>query len=448
MGSAIWEPAVRLDERQIAELLERYPDMEEIVSFAGSIGAFYQRFDQPFPAPSEARRQQLLRAVETRARKVFSKQDVQSISQALQTNFLVSTAEHHASLTYWQTFNVALNQFLIQRQHRLPLICLSCGTTTLDNELFPRGVFYQHEKLPFLTKSHRNYFALDAPPINQATYRGRVRELLKKAVINEQEAAFLEQWLAGELTVLSRWQTLSTQISVLNQRLWTAMVHEDIRYPGCDYFMIPAEEVVEELLQAELGAEETSWVYKALFLPEKRAQLLQALNGTRLCWDLATRKGTFLFWGYNAQRRPVQLFVEDTVLVSECGTIRIPLVPEAISAALHNRQIVPASSLCCLYLTFYCGLTLMGGILQVNYLGDMQRRLVDQNPLALSAFDLDVIQSRKINLYANFQGLPWNEGGLRKIVDKFTPADLEEYQRFDHLTQLHECLDYLAQVPG
>ena len=446
MGPAIWEPAVWLDEKQIVELIERYPDMEEIVSFAGSIGEFYQRFAQPFLAPSEARREQLLTAVEASARKVFSEQDVQSISQALQTNYLVSTAEHHASLTYWQTFNVALNQFLIQRQHRLPLICLSCGTTTLDNELFPRGVFYKHEKLPFLTKSHRYYFALDAPSINKATYQGRVRELLKKSMISEQEATFLEQWLEGELAVLTRWETLSAQVSVLNQRLWTAMVHEDIRYPGCNYFMLPAEEVVEQILHADLRAEEKSWVYNALFNPQERAQLLQVLNGTRLCWDLATRKGTFLFWGYNAQRRPLQLFVEDTLLVSECGTIQIPLIPQAISAALRNRQIVPASSLCCLYLTFYCGLTLMGGILQVNYLGDIQRRLVEQNPLALRAFDLEVIRSRKINLYANFQGLPWNEGGLKKITDKFTPGDLMEYQHFDHLTQLHECLDYLAKV--
>ena len=88
----------------------------------------------------------------------------------------------------------------------------------------------------------------------------------------------------------------------------------------------------------------------------------------------------------------------------------------------------------------------MGGLLQVNYLGEMQQRLVQENALSLSNEDLDIIRQVKTNLYVNFQELPWNAGGLQKTLNTLTAQDLHEYQQFDHLTQLHECLYYLANV--
>jgi hypothetical protein len=441
------QSSIQLTNAQVEELVRKYPDMSEPALFQGSIGEFYSQYTQPFAAPSEKRRDELLDVVEIEARKVFTDEDVTSMIQGLRQNYLVSTAEHHASITYSQQLNVVYNQFLIQRQHKLPVISLSCGTTTLENELYPRGVFYEYEKLPFLSKNYKSAFACDAPPINEVTFPGRIKELLKMDKIGQEDAEFLRDWFENEYEHLRGYSSLSKQISVLNKRLWKGMIDESLHYENFNYFMIPAEDIVINWLQREMNQPNPSWVFQAMFEPNRRAKMTEAFNGTRLCWDLETGKGTYLFWAYNAKKRPSQMHLSGDRLRSECGTVDIPMTPQGIYLALKNEQIVPASSLCCLYMAFYGGLTMMGGILQVNYLSDMKRVLLQENnPLGLSEQDLQVIRETKTNLYANFQGLPWNEGGLKRLNNKLTAEGLAEYEAYDHFSQIQECLDFLLTV--
>ncbi len=433
--------------RDVAEkLVSKYPDMAEITYFEGTVGEFYGRYSQFLHAPSARRRQQLLTAVEIVARRVFSDTEVKSIIESLEKNFIVSTAEHHASITHPETLNIVLNQFLIQEKANLPVISFSCATTTLDNHLFPRGVFIGDEKIPFLPKSQKSYFVSNAPGINIESFTRRLRELQRISRISKTDAEFLEDWFDAEYGILKKYPLLSMQISRLNQDLWKSIIHKNLQYDVFNYFMIPAEDIVENLLLLDMESERPSWIFESLFKRDSRARIFKLFDGTRLFWNSTNRKGTFFFWGYNARNRPVQLFLTKDHLVSDDSELQVELTPESIKSALAEKRIVPASNLCSLYLSFYSGLSLIGGILQVNYLGEMKRKILSGNPLHLRGEDLSIIDGLLTNIYANFQRSRWTEGGMSRIVRPLSDKDLEDYQTQDHFSQIQECLQFLYSL--
>jgi len=435
-----------LNTQELNQLVEKYPSMVDIVSHKGTIGDYYNQFKQKVKPPEVNRKDKLIKAIAYTAISIFGEDAKDVISKALETNYCISTAEHHASITYSETFNVALNQFVVQELHNLPLITLSCSTTTLDNGLYPRGVFYKDQKIPFLASSYKNHFVYKAPPIEPIRYQYKVETLIKEKAITVQEGEQLASWLDIQYKQLSCISSYRDQISLLNRNLWRAMIGEDLLYPNCDYYMIPAELVAANLLIDDCISNSPSWVFNTLFDPLYCERILNALDSVRICWDITQKKGTFLFWGFTPNDRPVALFLEEGYLVSTCKQVQIQMKPEVIVQALKEERIVPASSLVFLYIIFYGGLTCYGGILQVNYLRDIKEKLITNNPLGLTQLDLQVIENTPTNRYVNFQELPWTKGGLEKLNHPVTQHDFIDYKNYDHFCQIQECLEYLYSL--
>ena len=429
-----------ISKKELDELLDRFPEMKPIAGFSGTVEEFYLQYEKPFTAPILKRQDFLLRAIRAAAAPVCPEAELESIEAALKENYLVSSAEHHASISFNETLNIVLNQYLIKCRQRLPVISLSCATTAMTNELYPRGIVYRDFKIPFAARNTR--FAYNAPPMNRDTFFQKLKDLKKDSSIMEEEFSFLQDWFESQWEFLDGHDFLD-QISLLNKRLWRDFLAEDAWYPRLNYFMIPLERVVHNLLMADWKAERLGWVFALLFSKDGRELINRVLDGTRSCWDNEKKTGTFFFWGIRDNGRPEKLFLKDDFLLSADGSLRYLLEAEAIMEEIQADRLVASTALFFLYVVFFCGLTAMGGILQVNYLAELKHRLLDGNPLGLAENDLSVIRSSVTGLYANFQGSPWTDGGISRIRNKLSRSGLEAYGAQNHFSQIQECLEFL-----
>ena len=438
-----------LNRTEIQELVEKYPSMEDVVNHKGTIGDYYMPFTKVLNPFDEARQKKMINAVCQVAGSTFGKDSQEVIRKSLYKNFMVSTAEHHASITYSETLNILLNQFIVQEHHQLPLISLSCATVPLDNGLYPRGVFYKNKKIPFLSAKYNNNFVYKSSSINPSRFYDKIKSLVKEKEITAEEEKMLDEWFGRKYKELDldKVLLLRDQISILNKKLWKELIDIDLSYSGCDYYMIPSEKVAELLFIEDSNSDEPSWIYQTLFEEKSCERLLNTLDGIRLCWDLKNKKGTFLFWGFTAGDKPVALFLKDNFLISSCESVRIQFSPDSIVQALKEERLVPASILFFLYAVFYAGLICFGGILQINYLREIQEQLISNNPLNLSEFDLAIIKETPTNRYVNFQELlPWTGSGLERFSVPMMRKDFDNYKSQDHFSQIQECLEYLYNI--
>lgn len=429
-----------MSKNKINEIVRRYPQMQPIIEFEGTVKEFYDQYSLPYKAMDLGRRDFFIQAVKDAAGHAFSNGDCDLIEMGLKKNYLISSAEHHASISYNETLNIVLNQYLIQRYHNSPLISLSCATTTLNNELYPRGIFYKNHKIAFTPK--RPVFAYNSQSIILENFISKINNLRCDNEISEEEHFFLKVWFIKEFEKLAN-HSFVDQISILNYDLWQSFLSDSVKYPGLNYYMIPVENVVHNLLIMDYNSANPSWVFRLLFNTESLDKMKQAFNGLRSCWDVEKKIGTFFFWGFKENGRPVRLFLKGSYLVSECGSIQIKFDADNIIDNIKKKIIVTSSTLFFLYVVFYCGVTTLGGILQVNYLTKLKQRILDNNPLQLSDYDQKIICQTSTNLYANFQASRWVNGGIDIIRRKLSCTDIRDYESQIHYDQIQECLNFL-----
>lgn len=167
--------------------------MKPIAGFSGTVEEFYLQYEKPFTTPILKRQDFLLKAIRAAAAPVCPEAELESIEAALKENYLVSSAEHHASISFNETLNIVLNQYLIKRRQRLPVISLSCATTAMTNELYPRGIVYRDFKIPFAARNTR--FAYNAPPMNRDTFFQKLKDLKKTAPLWKKNFLFFKTGL-------------------------------------------------------------------------------------------------------------------------------------------------------------------------------------------------------------------------------------------------------------
>lgn len=433
------------------EVIERiksnYPAMIDIIDFEGTIDDYYNNLKAPLRAPSNSRRNLLIDSIMQGMKNSFNSEDQSILKNGLQKNYLVSTAEHHASISHPETLNVLINQFLIQKKLDAPIISLSCSTTTLDNELFPRGVFFKGQKIPFLTSKFKSHFASNAPSIDSNSFNRKILSLFNEGYLKKDDFLFLKKFSANTLDTLLSDKDFSEQISQLNYYLWSEMISEDLKSDNSKLFMLSSEIITANILYLDLRSENTGWVFKSLFDRRKRESIYYGLNKTRLCWDIEENKGTFLFWKYSDNGKAERLFLEGDFLKNDSREYSLLFSPDSIFNALSKRIIVPASNLFFLYSVFYCGVNVLGGILQVNYLGEIKEKLLElKSELELNNEDIKIIKDLKTNLYVNFQTMDLTSSGLNVLNNKIDKCRLDEYSQKNHFKYIQECLEFLDSI--
>jgi hypothetical protein len=87
--------------------------------------------------------------------------------------------------------------------------------------------------------------------------------------------------------------------------------------------------------------------------------------------------GTYLFWALpKGSKYRMQLWKQGKYLVSEDGSYKIELTPDAIEKALETKELIPSMMLTFIVLSFYYGLKCLGGFSQVNYLTFMKNAYI------------------------------------------------------------------------
>lgn len=434
---------VPLSEKEIERLCALYPESHRLLSIQGSQELYYTSIE-PHSAPlNDSRRAFFTKALDHLLHTTYPPSLLPD-EGVMGQDLTFSTAEHLNSITEPFTLNTVYNQALYKKSKKSPsLLTLACATIKVNHLLSPRSLYIGQGKAHLLKKKHREKMVLYAPPLDEEYARKNIAQGVVNLPLETQDK--IVQWWDANLPFISECHTFWEQICILNQRIWKQIVSLNNLHLADNYLMIPQEVVVKESLLRLFGTTEENWFTEVLFAKEKRDTLVSVLDGVRGCWDLTSDKGTFLFWA-NVNGRPVPLRYAHGALISEVHHIRIRFHREEITDALREDRIIPATSLSLLYLYFYLGYQIFGGVLQCQYLPVMQRRIHQGNPLALTADELERIEKMRPDLYLNFEERTVSSGGMLRLIDPLPSGAFNEYKGRSFRHEIQGCLGYLLEI--
>jgi hypothetical protein len=426
-----------------------FPHMRSQTAVSKSLRQYYRDVSVPLPFDRSSARFDGLRAgLSHTLGEVLARpaEACDKLLTAFEKAFLASSAEHQSSISHPESMNVVFNQALYRQEHGHDcLVALACGTVKLDNEVFSRGMLVRQDKVPFLPASHQNQMTLVAPPLRRDFFEKNLLEALAGAADGGRLRDMAMAWWSQAASELASMDRLWKQLSMMNASLWRHC-GAALRPPVGDYYMLPIERLVAEALAHDLEHGRRGWLHRALLESPARTYLHEALSGVRSCWDHREGWGTFLFWSVDKKGRPVNLQLSGTRLVSKAGDVEVELAPGPLIEALRGERLIPASNLCFLYMSLYLGMSLFGGILQVNYLPEMQRRLLESGREYLSSEEYDVLAEVKTGLYVNFETRSITAGGLLSLLEPPPPEVWEEYGQRGFVDEMQGCLRFLHSL--
>lgn len=357
------------------KIMESKPRLRTIASAHGtfSLLSYAARLRAAKVDVPSARRNELLTVVSDELSRLFGGTIARRATEQFAEQWYASTAEHHAPVCHPFVVSGTVVAALEQAAQGKPsVLVFSCGTISLNNSSFPRGLMYhtadgREDRLYLLPWKERRVSVGQARPYTIADFQRFARAA----------GGLFDQLLAiyGASDVLAQ-QSFADQISITNHRLW-----QKIPGPLTDLLYIQFERIVAALIVRFHLATTSTAIAQLLFNSAWQASFERLFDGLPGAFSHATRKGTFLFWGMRHGIR-VQLQRAGNDLVSLDGLLRIALTPETIAAALERGELVPSMALCFIVLAFYYGVTCGGGFSQVDYLPRMgeayQRLLAEQ----------------------------------------------------------------------
>lgn len=429
-----------MDRKELETIVTNFPNMKMLVENSKiTLNDYYKNINRKIDLNISPFQSVLVDAILQYLKNIDLIDCEKELKHSLSTIKLVSTAEHHASISHPETLNLVLNQLLCAQSKNI--ICLSCSTTKLDNELFPRGIFINETKVPFFSNKYTKYFVSNVGKIKEKYFFENLEHYLVNSQLSLEEVLGIRNFMEFFFKSAQPLETFSEQLTLLNYNLFKS-IFKNIA-PQVNYFMIPAEEIVVRILIEERSNTRKSWLYKLIF-SENRKSLYRILNGIRICWNTTEMKGTFLFWDISSDR-PRALFLNNNRLVSKDKKVNFLFDEATIFRKLEKRKIIPASNLVFLYLFAVFHLNLLGGILQVNYLEDLKKALLS-NYEELQIENIFQIKNLPTNLYVNFQQNEISSGGLLLVNKPITSTMYEEYKQYNFLNQMEECLEFLRNL--
>lgn len=267
---------------------------------------------------------------------------------------------------------------------------LSCTTVALQSQVYPRGLLLSRRvardghlvRLPLFPATEQDTVVAAAPALaaqGVAAMRRRWRQVRlarwEREAVNALVDMFVDRPEVYELPSFER------QVSHINERMCRA------RFPdshGVSVAYMGLETLASRVLQRDLTDAGTP-VARMLFDGALRRGLLDALAGTRACWERTVfegagdslprtgRSGTAFFWWLDdaGRRCPLRCVADadGAALVRE--GVRIPLAPEPLVQALGEGRLVPG--LFCSYMALVVGhgLHCHGGVFFASYLPAM-----------------------------------------------------------------------------
>lgn len=320
------------------------------------------------PDPANAKRNELIGVIGDIARPVFGEERMKHLIAYFEHSNYVSTADHHGPLSLPSFLHGNIVQAEANRARgENTTVVFSTASISLDNHSLPRGLAFhadgREKRILFfsLRSQHQPVYAMQSYAAGIAKAIDRASGILPKSVIKKLKEIYLDG------SVLKQ-KDYCDQISATNFKLF----REISGNPDANFFMIPQESIVAELIVRHHISGE-SRIHDLIFIPKYREAFKKYFNGVQGGFDLEKKRGTFLFWGMRDSMR-IRLMPEHDELVSDAGDFRIKLEPDAIAKALREKSIMPSGALCLIVLSFYYGLAAGGGYSQVDYLTKMKQQ--------------------------------------------------------------------------
>lgn len=292
------------------------------------------------------------------------------LSQQLRATPVVLSAHHTAPIFH----PIAFQSLLVAVAARKPpqtVPVLSSDWVPMDNSFYPRGLLLPGcdglVSINLFGKCRKNDMvslqsAFGEEEIEKAlkTIAHYVAEGLVSEDVAEYHSYILDVYYRDAFVLAQN--NYSSQCSVLNFSFCKAL------FPDIDFAFINVSEIVSALLIKELE-NESSLLFRLLFYPGFRIDLIRALDGVSGCWDIKRKQGSILFWKVNKGRMEPFFYHTDDTLYSKSG--RLSLDPNSVISAIARGEIIPGMSLVFSMLMFSYGISCVGGMLQILYANDI-----------------------------------------------------------------------------
>lgn len=134
-------------------------------------------------------------------------------------------------------------------------------------------------------------------------------------------------------------------------------------------------------------------INQILFDPTMRGFVHKHFNGLNGAFSTENAYGTFLFWGLPQDGKyRVQLWLKNNTLVSDDGSFKVELTPDAIMAAIEKNELIPNTLLTFIILAFYYGQYLSGGPAQTKNLTAMKKAYTEMLQEASLTEDIEALE--------------------------------------------------------
>lgn len=341
----------------------------------------YKEIKKSFVAKN--RQLEFIEVVALQVEQLLGAEVAQSVSKQLEQNYFVSTVDHHGPICHPFFLNANLITAIPQADFNLEnIIVLSCANVSLNNSSFPRGLIF-HSDIGNTQELHRLSF-FPAKDSQRAVYGLggytqkdllRIKKLLKRKVLVghirheiAEKIVGLIDTIYGQPRVLES-KNYSEQITKTNFEFWQQLFAPYKKLPNLVY--IDQETITSNLL-IKHHLNQNTIINRIIFNTEHQQLLIKYFEGIIGAFS-SDDIGTFLFWAKpKGEKYRQRLWIKNGELVNADGTFRVFLTASVIGEKLQSGELIPSMLLTFMLISFYYGVTCLGGFSQPSYLTAMK----------------------------------------------------------------------------
>lgn len=343
MGSVLMSKLERLQE----EIFKRRPILKALLADVGDM-PLMEYAAKLFTHKGKIS-ESAVEVISKRLKGSFSNEISEQVISELREHGTFLTADHHGALFHPVLFQ---GDYLMAEGAKRAGFKNGCvmavGMVPLNHPTYPRGVFWQGQKIPLFPDRMKHHLVYGCPAADRKSFEKLpppLRDIALEAEIFD--CAFF-----------------SEQVTRLNYALWSAAFRGSL--PSLIYFQ--AEDITVELLK--LSIKERDEIFEMLCDGKVRDKTLVEFSGINGCWD--GERGSHFFLARNESGEGLALRVKGDTLCGE--DVSVEMDGEALLEALEKKVLVPG-----LFLTYTVllkhGFRCIGGFTQVDALSAIKEGL-------------------------------------------------------------------------
>ncbi len=244
------------------------------------------------------------------------------------------------------------------------VIVFLCGAVRLNNQTYPRGVFFDSAKVPLFPNDSEQRLSLACEPLTE--------KMMHRFLNRARKAGLSTGWMEAILNKamsIAPSERFVRQASLMNYFLFKEALDGLDNSPSI--YALPLEDVTSMLLMESFERDD---IFSKMCLdPKVREIALKAFDGIQGAWTGKSR-GTQFFTASDQKKDQTGVFIENGYLIGREREFRMEMTKQAIIDGLKAHSIAPGVFLS-LMLLCDRGHELSGGYMQCSYLPEMSRQM-------------------------------------------------------------------------